>query len=184
MDGPLLQLYHMKVHMVSYNLGKKKILKSKIHILPIYGQTDSKTAIVWQRTLHELQRSIASLLQSFLCFVSLQHVTNTWELTNVTIALQIYFYSLKRTYYRENGSNRGPELVWLEQICWHHEFFWPILFSKDFRILWPWLFHWSYVLFHCPGVRVKPCINSICKLSNITSVVLSLFFSLFDIPKK
>ena len=30
-----------KVHTVSYNLGKKNP-KSKIHILPIYGQTDSK----------------------------------------------------------------------------------------------------------------------------------------------
>ena len=37
---------HMKVHIVSYNLGPKKFPKSKIHILPIYGQTDSKAAIV------------------------------------------------------------------------------------------------------------------------------------------
>ena len=37
---------HMKVHIVSYNLGPKKFSKSKIHILPIYGQTDSKAAIV------------------------------------------------------------------------------------------------------------------------------------------
>jgi hypothetical protein len=33
--------YHMKVHIVSYNLAPKKI-----HLLPIYGQTDSKPAIV------------------------------------------------------------------------------------------------------------------------------------------
>ena len=39
-------IYHMKVHIVSYNLGPKKISKSRIHILPNYGQTDSKTAIV------------------------------------------------------------------------------------------------------------------------------------------
>ena len=39
-------VYHMKVHIVSYNLGPKNISKSKIHILPNYGQTDSKTAIV------------------------------------------------------------------------------------------------------------------------------------------
>ena len=36
----------MKVHIVSYNLGQKKISKSRIHILPNYGRTDSKTAIV------------------------------------------------------------------------------------------------------------------------------------------
>ena len=39
-------IYHMKVHVVSYNLGQKKISKSRIHILPNYEQTDSKTAIV------------------------------------------------------------------------------------------------------------------------------------------
>ena len=39
-------IYHMKVHIVSYNLGQKKISKSRIRILPNYGQTDSKTAIV------------------------------------------------------------------------------------------------------------------------------------------
>ena len=38
-------IYHMKVHTVSYNLGQKKS-KSRIHILPNYEQTDSKTAIV------------------------------------------------------------------------------------------------------------------------------------------
>ena len=38
-------IYHMKVHIVSYSLGQK-ISKSRIHILPNYGQTDSKTAIV------------------------------------------------------------------------------------------------------------------------------------------
>ena len=37
---------HMKVHIVSYNFGPKKISKSKIHILPNYEQTDLKTAIV------------------------------------------------------------------------------------------------------------------------------------------
>ena len=39
-------IYHMKVHIVSYNLDQKKISKSRIHVLPNYGQTDSKTAIV------------------------------------------------------------------------------------------------------------------------------------------
>ena len=39
-------IYHMKVHIISYNLGQKKISKSKIHILTISGQTDSKPAIV------------------------------------------------------------------------------------------------------------------------------------------
>ena len=39
-------IYHMKVHMVSYDFDQKKISKSKIHILPIYQQTDLKTAIV------------------------------------------------------------------------------------------------------------------------------------------
>ncbi len=38
--------YHMKVHIVSYNLDQKRISKSKIHISPNYEQTDSKTAIV------------------------------------------------------------------------------------------------------------------------------------------
>ena len=37
---------HKKVHIVSYNLDQKKFSKSKIHILPIYEQTDLKTAIV------------------------------------------------------------------------------------------------------------------------------------------
>ena len=39
-------IYHMKVHIFSYNLGPKKFSKSRIHIFPNYGQTDSKTAIV------------------------------------------------------------------------------------------------------------------------------------------
>ena len=39
-------VYHMKVHIVSYNLGQKQMSKSRIHILPNYGQMDSKTAIV------------------------------------------------------------------------------------------------------------------------------------------
>ena len=39
-------IYHMKVHIVSYNLGQKKFSKSRIHILPNYEQTESKTAIV------------------------------------------------------------------------------------------------------------------------------------------
>ena len=44
-------IYHMKVHIVSYDLGQKKISKSRIHILPNYGQTDSKTAIVGKWSL-------------------------------------------------------------------------------------------------------------------------------------
>lgn len=39
-------IYHMKVHIVSYNLGQIFFSKSKIHVLPIYEQTDSNTAIV------------------------------------------------------------------------------------------------------------------------------------------
>ena len=39
-------IYHMKVHIFSYNLGPKKFSKSRICILPNYEQTDSKTAIV------------------------------------------------------------------------------------------------------------------------------------------
>ena len=39
-------MYHMKVHIFSYNLGPKKFSKSRICILPNYEQTDSKTAIV------------------------------------------------------------------------------------------------------------------------------------------
>ena len=40
-------IYHMKVHIFSYNLGPKKFSKSRICILPNYEQTDSKTAIVY-----------------------------------------------------------------------------------------------------------------------------------------
>ena len=39
-------IYHLKVHIVSYNLGQKYFSKIKIHILPNYGQMDSKMAIV------------------------------------------------------------------------------------------------------------------------------------------
>ena len=39
-------MYHMKVHIFSYNLGPKKSPKSRMCILPNYEQTDSKTAIV------------------------------------------------------------------------------------------------------------------------------------------
>ena len=39
-------IYHMKVDIVSYNLGQNFFFKSRIHIFPNYGQTDSKTAIV------------------------------------------------------------------------------------------------------------------------------------------
>ena len=39
-------IYHMKVHMVSYDFGQKEFSKSKIHILHIYEQMDLKTAIV------------------------------------------------------------------------------------------------------------------------------------------
>ena len=37
-------IYHMKVHIAI--IWAKKISKSRIHILPNYGQRDSKTAIV------------------------------------------------------------------------------------------------------------------------------------------
>ena len=36
----------MKAHIVSYDFGKTKISKSKIHNLHIYGKTDSKTFLV------------------------------------------------------------------------------------------------------------------------------------------
>ena len=39
-------IYHMKVHIFSYNLGQFFFSKSRIHILPNYEQMDSKTAIV------------------------------------------------------------------------------------------------------------------------------------------
>ena len=42
-------IYHMKVHIFSYNLGQRFFSKSRIHILPNYEQTDSKTAIVGGR---------------------------------------------------------------------------------------------------------------------------------------
>ena len=38
--------YHMKVHIVSYDLDQIFFSKSRIHVLPNYGQMDSKTAIV------------------------------------------------------------------------------------------------------------------------------------------
>ena len=46
-------MYHMKVHIFSYNLGPQKFSKSRICILSNYGQTDSKTAIVgpWEARL-------------------------------------------------------------------------------------------------------------------------------------
>ena len=40
-------IYHMKVHS-QLQFGPKKISKSRIHILPNYEQTDSKTAIVYK----------------------------------------------------------------------------------------------------------------------------------------
>ena len=43
------EIYHMKVHIVSYDLGPKKFSKSKIHILPIYEQMNTKRAIVGSR---------------------------------------------------------------------------------------------------------------------------------------
>ena len=47
-------MYHMKVHIFSYNLGPKKFSKSRIHIFPNYGQTDSKTAIVTVQHSNEI----------------------------------------------------------------------------------------------------------------------------------
>ena len=45
-------MYHMKVHIFSYNLGQFFFSKSRIHFLPNYEQMDSKTAIVpaWEQT--------------------------------------------------------------------------------------------------------------------------------------
>ena len=39
-------IYRMKLQENGYNLGKKKNSKSRIHILPNYEQTNSKTAIL------------------------------------------------------------------------------------------------------------------------------------------
>ena len=41
-----MYVYHMKVHMFGYNLGPKKIWKSKIHISTISGPMSIKPAIV------------------------------------------------------------------------------------------------------------------------------------------
>ena len=46
MISNVCMICHMKVHILNYNLDPKKILKSKIHTLPNYEQTDLKTAIV------------------------------------------------------------------------------------------------------------------------------------------
>ena len=40
-------IYHMKVHIVSYNLGQNFFSKSKIHILTISGPISIKPAIVY-----------------------------------------------------------------------------------------------------------------------------------------
>ena len=40
-------IYHMKVHMFGYNLGPKKMSKSKIHILTISEPISMKPAIVY-----------------------------------------------------------------------------------------------------------------------------------------
>ena len=49
MISNVCMMCNMKVHIVSYNLDQNEISKSKIHILPIYGQTDSQAAIVnWE----------------------------------------------------------------------------------------------------------------------------------------
>ena len=58
-------IYHMKVHIVSYNLGQNKISKSRIHILPNYGQTDSKTAIVVAKI-----SLVSAMLQSSITYVN------------------------------------------------------------------------------------------------------------------
>ena len=53
-------IYHMKVHIVSYNLGQIFFFsKSRSFILPNYEQTDSKTAIV----LIGIDVTVASTLQ-------------------------------------------------------------------------------------------------------------------------
>ena len=46
-------IYHMKVHIVSYNLGQFFFSKSKIHILTISGPMSIKPAIVFRRTVVE-----------------------------------------------------------------------------------------------------------------------------------
>ena len=57
-------IYHMKVHIFSYNLGPKKFSKSRIHIFPNYGQTDSKTAIVYCQALRIQKATYTSELAS------------------------------------------------------------------------------------------------------------------------
>ena len=49
MISNVCMICHMKVHLVSYNLDQFFFSKSKIHILPIYEQTDLKMAIVTYR---------------------------------------------------------------------------------------------------------------------------------------
>ena len=46
MISNVCMICHMKVHIVSYNLDHIFVSKSKIHYLPIYEQTDLKTAKV------------------------------------------------------------------------------------------------------------------------------------------
>ena len=53
-------IYHMKVHIFSYNLGPKNFSKSRICILPNYEQTDSKTAIVVCRNSIDCNSSLAA----------------------------------------------------------------------------------------------------------------------------
>ena len=40
----VFMIYHMKVHMFGYNLGSKKIWKSKIHILTIFRTNVNETS--------------------------------------------------------------------------------------------------------------------------------------------
>ena len=39
-------IYCMKLNVGTYDFGPKTILKSIIHILPIFGQTNTKTTVV------------------------------------------------------------------------------------------------------------------------------------------
>ena len=49
-------IYHMKLHIVNYDLIPKKNSKSKINILSIYEQMNPKTAIVLCRNLLKIMK--------------------------------------------------------------------------------------------------------------------------------
>ena len=54
-------IYHMKVHIVSYNLDQNFFSKSKIHILTISGPMSIKPAIVWVGGLEKSQKHASNI---------------------------------------------------------------------------------------------------------------------------